>query len=68
MQIKFTKEQAEFFNDLNTQYVIDGGDTYMFSPFWFKETEDKLVFEMLTFDQLPKDLIEFLKLCQEENK
>lgn len=64
MKIKFTKETIELFKQLGT--VVYVGDTYLYMPYWFKETENKDVFEVTPTGKLPKDLEKFIKGLRSE--
>lgn len=68
MKIKFPKEQISIFDQLGTIVNTEDGNTYRYLPFWFKETDEEDVYEVLTFDQLPDDLIESITNSRKLNK
>ena len=61
MKLKFSKEQTDLFNQVGTIVNTANGNIYRYLPFWFKETEQEGVYELLTFEQLPDELIETIK-------
>jgi hypothetical protein len=65
MEVKFTKEQTDFLNKISTIVHMTSGSTYRHIPFWFKETEEEGVYELLTFEHLPDELTEALKNMRE---
>ena len=65
MKVKLTKEQQELLNTFST--VLRNSDTtYMYMPYWFKSTDEANVFEILTFEKLPKDLIQMITVEREK--
>jgi len=61
MKVKFPKEQTDLFNQIGTIVTTANGNTYQYLPFWFKKTEQEDVYELLTFENLPDELIETIK-------
>lgn len=67
MRVKFPKEQTDLFNQIGTIVNTANGNTYRYLPFWFKETDQENVYELLTFEKLPDELIETIKDMRESN-
>ena len=67
MKVKFSKEQVDLFNNIGTIVNTAEGNTYGYLPFWFKETDEKGVYELFTFEQLPNELIETIKSMRDSN-
>ena len=61
MKVKITKEQQEL---LNTGTIVSTPEnvTYHYLPFWYKETEDEDVFEIIPLGKLPDDLAKMIKV------
>ena len=60
MEIKFTKESALLINQIGNVTNFANGDTYIHVPYWFKKTDQEDVHEVLTFENLPDELLETL--------
>ena len=67
MKVKFPKEQIDLFNQIGTIVNTANGNTYRYLPFWFKETEQEDVYELLTFEKLSDELIETIKDMRDSN-
>jgi len=69
MAIKFTltQETADLLSSMSTQLFTDGDTPYQFLPFWFKETEEKNVFQVFYLDKLPKELKDRIVDLQDES-
>lgn len=67
MKVQVKKEVAEFFESTASMVKINS-NTYYYMPFWFKTTEDKEIFDELNWDELPKDLINFITSLREGEK
>lgn len=65
-KIKTTEETATFIK--NGSKVQSGETSYYYIPYWFKSTEDPLVFEMLSFEKLPKELTDLILKERQEKK
>jgi len=61
IKVKFPKEQIDLFNNIGTIVNTASGKTYRYLPHWFRETEEKGVFELFTFENLPDELIDTIK-------
>jgi hypothetical protein len=61
MKIKVKKQQTDLLRHVGTVVTTTKGDVYRYLPFWFKETPDKDIYDLLTFEELPDDLIETIK-------
>jgi hypothetical protein len=57
IKIKISKEQADLFENTGNIVVVSDKDVYMNIPYWLKKTNEKYVFEYLTIDQLPVNII-----------
>jgi hypothetical protein len=60
MKVKITKEQQELL-DTGTMVITPENVTYRYLPFWYKETEDEGVFEVIPLGKLPDDLVNIIK-------
>ena len=60
MKLKIEKSQSNFLQEMGTEITTPNGEKYFYMPFWFKQTEEEGVYELLTFDHLPKDVIELI--------
>lgn len=60
IKIKITKEQADLFKNTGNIVVISDKDIYMNIPYWLKVTDEEYVYEYLTTEQLPDDIIKRL--------
>ena len=67
MKVKFPKEQTDLLNNIGTIVNTADGNVYKYLPFWFKETDEKGVYELFTFEQLPDELIETIKSMRGSN-
>jgi len=67
MKVKFPKEQTDLFNQIGTIVNTANGSTYRYLPFWFKETDQEDVYELLTFEKLPDELIELIRDMRDSN-
>jgi len=56
-KIKITKEQSDLFKHTGNVISSSNGDIYMNIPYWLKETDEEHVYEYLTTEQLPDDII-----------
>lgn len=56
---KLPKETIDLLKGMGSVVLL--GKTFYFLPFWFKETEEDGVFEIIHPDNLPKELIDALK-------
>jgi hypothetical protein len=56
-KIKITKEQSDLFKHTGNIISSSNGDIYMNIPYWLKETDEEYVYEYLTTEQLPDDII-----------
>jgi hypothetical protein len=63
-QLKIPKKYREFIDSISSKITTDSS-VYYYMPFWFKTTNKKNVFEVCTFEYLPKDLKNYIK--QERN-
>lgn len=67
-KIRLSKKEIQLFNDFGTTIITREGDTYRYLPFWFKQTKQKSVFELITFAQLPDDVLDDTKTMREIKK
>jgi hypothetical protein len=67
MKLKLTKEQIDLFDQLGTVVVVPSNEIYYYLPFWFKKTEVKNVFDVITFEELPKEVLETINDLRESN-
>lgn len=63
-KITLTQEAADLFNNMGTIAEVNG-KRYFYFPFWLKQTENNLEFEVLSYDSLPSELIEDIKKMRE---
>ena len=61
MKIKFSKELTDLLDNIGTIVHTSEDDIYRHIPFWFKETDEEGIYELLTFEQLPNELNELIK-------
>lgn len=59
MKIKIEKCQRDFL--LNGSVVNTGKDKWIYFPFWFKETSEIDVYEMVSFEKLPEGLKKYME-------
>jgi hypothetical protein len=57
IKIKMSKEQADLFENTGNIVIVSDKDVYINIPYWLKKTNEKYVFEYLTMDQLPVNII-----------
>ena len=55
VKIKYTQEQIDFIKSSSVN-VTDGTNTWYHIRYWFKEHKDDGVFELIQFEELPKDI------------
>lgn len=58
LNIKFKKSELKILNKLAIRLKAKGSE-YRYVPVWFRKIDD-LTYEILTFDKLPKELLEQL--------
>jgi len=63
VKIKISEDTLALFQN-GTKVNFDGVE-YMYFPFWLKETNEKLEFEVLGLDELPKDFVDFVNKGRE---
>lgn len=64
MLIKLSKKIQDFLK-MGTVIVVKD-KIYYYMPFWFSPVDGSTVYQMLTFERLPEDLIESLKRERDE--
>ena len=66
MKAKLSKEQQAL---LNTGTIVSTPEnvTYHYLPFWYKETEDEDMFEIIPLGKLPEDLVRVIDVTRESN-
>lgn len=66
-KIKLNKSNQALLSIGSCIYEPDG-TYYCYLPFWFKSTDKKNIFEILTFDNLPDKLRELIRKLRDEDK
>lgn len=60
-KIQLNQDQLELLK-MGTAIHINGGSRkYYYLPFWFVTTEEEGIYEILTFENLPKELTDFIQ-------
>lgn len=66
IKIKFAKDLTDLFDNIGTVVNTSEDGIYRHIPFWFKETDEEDVYRLLTFEQLPNELIALLNQSKDE--
>ena len=64
MKIKITKEQQDLLNT-GSVVITPEDETYLYLPFWYKKTEDEDLFEIISPEKLPEDLVKAINIMRE---
>ena len=65
MKIKLTKSQQKLFKFYGTiHFNSSNNEEFYYLPFWIKKNRDE-TFELLRYDELPKELIDDIKSMQD---
>lgn len=64
MKIKLTSQQAKFIREFSHHVVTPNGDKWFYFPFWWHETEERGIFDSVSFDALPKEVKDFIHLLR----
>ena len=60
MKVKLSKSQRKLLKK-GSCLITGKGDTFYYLPYWYKKTNEKGVYEEITYDHLPNELSELLK-------
>ena len=64
MKIKIPEEQLLFIKLYATNVRTNSGNTYAYVPHWFKINDDSTI-EIIRFENLPTELVEFINEIRE---
>lgn len=67
MKVKVKRKVAEFLE--NTSSIVSiNKNRYLYMPYWMKSTSDPTIFDQLNWDELPKELQNFIQSMREGEK
>lgn len=61
MKVNLSQEQQDLFKNFGSVVNTAEGNTYRYLPFWYKETDVKDVFEIISLEKVPDDLKDAIK-------
>ena len=67
MRIKISKGESELLKNLATIVTTKNNNVFSYIPFWFQKTETEDVYELISFDRLPKEVTEHIQEMRDLN-